>query len=128
MCVQWWVPGACDGVLAGPELDPAAGVVDDDDDEDEVVALVVDVVPGLAEPPVDASATPAAPLPSPAATTAVMMSRRTRPDLLDPIRHPPSVRGPAKRARRRSASGLRSVPSACGAESGGTRAATLSRL
>lgn len=73
--------GLPDGfVLDGAALDPAAGVVD------EVVAVRVDVVLALAEPPVDARATLAMPPPSPAAITAVMTSRRTRQELLDLIR------------------------------------------
>jgi len=72
--------GAPDGVLGVPE-----GVLDGLLEDDEIVAVCVDV-PGLAEPPVDASATPATPPPSPAAATAVMMSRRIRPELETPIR------------------------------------------
>jgi hypothetical protein len=49
------------------------------------VDVAVLVLAGVAEPPVDASATPATPPPSPAATTPVMMSRLMRPELLDPI-------------------------------------------
>jgi MFS family permease len=92
----------------GAELDPAAGVAAD------VVAVWVDEVLGLAGPPVDARATLATPPPSPAATTAVMTSRRTRPGLLDLIR---LLQGatPRSRGRRRTSNGLRSVPNSLGA-------------
>ncbi len=90
-------------MLDGAELDPAAGVADD------VVAVWVDVVLGLAEPPVDARATLATPPPSPAAITAVMTSRRTRPELLDPIRLLQGLT-PLSRGWHRTSSGLRSLP------------------
>jgi hypothetical protein len=81
MCVQWWLPpgGLCCPV-DGDELDPVDG------DELEDVAAWVDVVLALAEPPVDARATPATPPPSAAAIAAVTTSRRMRPAVLDAIR------------------------------------------
>jgi hypothetical protein len=82
-------------LLDGVELDRPAGVLAADEDVDEDVALCVDVVPGLDDPPVAAIAMPATPPPSPAATTAVMTRRRMRPELVDPIGLSPFVRGPA---------------------------------
>lgn len=94
ICVQWCVPADPDvSRVAEPdpaELDPADGDADDDLDEcDDVVdACVVDAL----APPVDASATPVAPAPSPPAMTPVMMSRRTRPPVMETIRLLPSRR------------------------------------
>ena len=89
MCVQWCVP-ADPGVICcaepGPaELDPADGDADDDglDEADDVADACVVAEPAV---PVDASATPVAPAPSPPAMTPVMMSRRTRPPVMEIIR------------------------------------------
>jgi len=73
-----------------------------EEDEDEVVEAF-DVVALVPEPPVDASATPVAPAPTPAATTPVMMSRRARPPILETIRVPPfaTARRVARLARLR---------------------------
>jgi len=60
----------------------------DDDDDDVVDAL--DVVAAVPVPPVEASATPVAPAPTPAATMPVMMSRRVRPPDLETIGFLPS--------------------------------------
>jgi hypothetical protein len=74
MCGQLCVP---DGAGVGDVVD----VDDDDGDElDDVVCAIV--VAAGAAPPVDASATPVAPAPTPAATTPVMRSRRARPPIL----------------------------------------------
>jgi DNA-binding transcriptional ArsR family regulator len=69
--------GTLDGVLDG--------VLDELVEDDEVAAVRVEVL-GLAPPPVDASATPATLPPSPAAMTAVRMSRLMRPEVLHTIR------------------------------------------
>ena len=64
---------------------------DDDGGEDgDDVADVVDAVAAAPEPPVDASATPVAPAPTPAATMPVMISRRVRPPDLETIGFLPS--------------------------------------
>jgi len=94
MFLQWWcVPagpgdvfdpdGARDpaGALVAPddgdEPDDGAAGVDDDADGDDVVEAAAEV-----EPLADASATPVAPAPMPAARNAVMMKRRVRPPLV----------------------------------------------
>jgi hypothetical protein len=78
-----------------PDEDVAPGDADAlGDADDEVVA--VDVVAVVPAPPVDASATPVAPAPTPAATMPVMMSRLARPPTLETIRFLPS-RWPAAR-------------------------------
>ncbi len=69
---------------------------------EEVAAVRADVL-GLAAPPVDANATPATPPPSPAATTAVITSRRIRPESDAPIRLLLPFGAPGARARRRTA-------------------------
>jgi hypothetical protein len=59
---------------------PAGGLADETDAlTGEVVALRVVPVFAADDPLVDASAIPALPAPTPAAITAVMMSRRNRP-------------------------------------------------
>jgi hypothetical protein len=100
MCAQWCV-------LMGPWLGvraDAPGVLDGV--LEEVAAVRADVL-GLAEPPVDANATPATPPPSPAATAAVITSRRIRPELDAPIRlllpFGPQGRGPGAGPRARPA-------------------------
>jgi len=69
-----------------PRLGAPAGALGLLDGVLEDVAAVRAGVLGLAEPPVDAKATPATPPPSPAATAAVITSRRIRPELDAPIR------------------------------------------
>ena len=68
------------GAAAGDELALDDGLAAD---VDEVVRVTV--VPVAAEPPVEASATPVAPAPTPAATMPVMISRRARPPILEAI-------------------------------------------
>jgi hypothetical protein len=86
MCVQWWVP--VDPGVALPAAVP--GEADEDGDGDELgddVEDVVDVVVAAAEPLVEASATPVAPAPIPAARTPVRMSRRARrPPMVETMR------------------------------------------
>jgi hypothetical protein len=91
-CMQRWVP-------ADPGMAPMGGVPaeadeEGDDDGDDVTA-VVDAVAAAPAPPVDASATPVAPAPTPAAATAVMMSRRVRPPILETMGFLPSRRSPS---------------------------------
>jgi hypothetical protein len=90
-------------VPAAPGLGAPDGVLDGLADDDEVVAVRAEVL-GLAVPPVDASATPATPPPSPAAMTAVRMSRLIRPEVLGTIRASPSVLGPRPDGTRRRSS------------------------
>jgi len=87
MWVHLWLP--CE-----PGMDPAwpvpvdAGEDGDDvalGDADDDVVDALDVPAVVAAPPVDASATPVKPAPSPAATTPVMISRRARPPVLETI-------------------------------------------
>jgi hypothetical protein len=91
MCVHLCVPVDPGIVLVWLVPVDADEDGDDDavgDDEDDVVeAFGVDAA--APEPPVDASATPVTPAPTPAATTPVMMSRRVRPPTLETIRVPP---------------------------------------
>jgi hypothetical protein len=82
----------------GDELDAV-----DADELEDVAAACVDVVVALAEPPVDASATPATPPPAAAAIAAVTMSRRMRPAVLD------AIRLLLRSARRAAAVALRSM-------------------
>jgi hypothetical protein len=80
VCVQWCVlaDGApLDPELLGPELADADGDAAELGDDDADVVRV-DVVSAELAPPLDASATPVAPAPSPAAIAPVMISRRTR--------------------------------------------------
>jgi hypothetical protein len=98
MCVQWCVPAVPGVIRAGAEpdpaeLDPADGDADDDglDECDDVVDTCVADPPAA---PVDASATPVAPAPSPPPMMPVMMSRRIRPPVLETIRLLPSRRPP----------------------------------
>jgi hypothetical protein len=103
--VQWCGPADAGVIRAEPELapaelDPVDGDADDDglDDCDAVVDAFVEVAPVAPEPPVDASATPVTPAPSPPAMTPVMMRRRTRPPVMEtisllPSRRPPRVCG-----------------------------------
>src|SRR5579862_5788651 len=85
----------------GPRLGVPAGVLGLLDGVLDDVAAVRTDVAGLAAPPVDANATPAAPPPSPAATAAVITSRRIRPELDAPIRLLLPFGTPGARARRR---------------------------
>jgi hypothetical protein len=99
MWVQWCVP--VDPGMLPARLVPVEVDEDGDDDalgdaEDDVVD-VVDVTAALPAPPVEASATPVAPAPTPAATTPVMMSRRVRPPILETIGFLPSRRLAARR-------------------------------
>jgi hypothetical protein len=104
MWVQWCVPvdpGMVPARLVPVDADEDAADEDGADDalgdaEDDVDD-VVDVTAVVPEPPVDASATPVAPAPSPAATTPVMMSRRARPPVLETIGFLPSRRPAAWR-------------------------------
>ena len=87
MWVQWWVP-AEPGLLA-------AWLVPVDADDDELGVAeddVVDVTAAAPEPPVEASATPVTPAPTPAAAKPVMMRRRARPPVLETIGSLPSRR------------------------------------
>jgi hypothetical protein len=85
------MPGQCVLLAAGrgDELALDDGLAAD---VDEVVCVTV--VPVAAEPPVEASATPVAPAPTPAATMPVMISRRARPPVLEAIWFLPSRRPP----------------------------------
>jgi hypothetical protein len=75
-------------VAAEPDpADPEDGDAAELGDEDADVVLA-DAVPAVPEP-VDASATPETPAPSPAATMPVMMSRRGRAPDLETIGVPP---------------------------------------
>jgi hypothetical protein len=114
-------------------MDPVwpAPVDPDEDGDDDAVAVgdaddeVVDAldVPAVEDGPfVDASATPVAPAPTPAAMTPVMMSRRARPPTLETIRFLPSLR-PAARVRP-----TRLRRSACIAVLADTRSLALSEL
>jgi hypothetical protein len=99
MWVQWCVP--VDPGMLPARLVPVEVDEDGDDDalgdaEDDVVD-VVDVTAALPAPPVEASATPVAPAPTPAATTPVMMSHRVRPPILETIGFLPSRRPAARR-------------------------------
>lgn len=78
-------------VPAGPVPVGADGDADGEDEtaEDDVVE-VVEVVAVDAEPPVDASATPVAPAPTPAATMPVTINRRPRPPIVEFIWFLPS--------------------------------------
>ena len=90
MCGQGCVP-----VGAG-----VGDVVDADDDGDELDDVVCAiVVAAVAAPGVDASATPVAPAPTPAATIPVISSRWARPPILKAIWFLPSRRPrPARRS------------------------------
>jgi hypothetical protein len=72
---------------------PAGGVPveadEDGADDGDDVADVVEAVAAAPEPPVDASATPVAPAPTPAATMPVRTSRRVRLPVMEVIRLPP---------------------------------------
>jgi hypothetical protein len=72
-------------VLVELEPDPVDGDDDADgvDDSEVVAARCVDVVVDVAEPLVEASATPVIPALRPPAITAVMISRRTRTPVLE---------------------------------------------
>jgi hypothetical protein len=96
-------------VRAGPV--PVGADVDGEEDaaEDDVVE-VVEVVAVDAEPPVEASATPVAPAPTPAATIPATMSRRPRPPIVEFIRFPPFRRPAAERGRRTFSIRLRRGP------------------
>jgi hypothetical protein len=89
--------------------------VGDDALDGEDVDDVVDA--GVDDPPVDASATPVAPAPTPAASTPVMIIRLTRLPVLDTIRFPPSgtPRGPLPGPRSASLCGARPPASRTGA-------------
>ncbi len=90
MCVHLCLlvdPGMVPAGLVPVEADEDG---DDAGDEEDDVVDVVDVVAAAPEPPVDASATPVAPAPTPAATMPVMMSRRVRPPVLETIGFLPS--------------------------------------
>jgi hypothetical protein len=90
MFLQWWRVPAGPGVvldLAGGVLDPAGGAVaglDDGAPDADVDADGDDVVEATAEsePLAAAIATPVAPAPMPAATSAVMIRRWPRPFLM----------------------------------------------
>jgi hypothetical protein len=84
MCVQWCLPGAGEWADPEPADGEAAGEDCVDDERDDVVDAGED-----AEPLVAAMATPAAPAPMPAARKAVMISRRTRPPVMDVMWLPP---------------------------------------
>ena len=101
MWVQWCVPADPGAIRAGAEpdpaeLEPADGDADGDglDESDDVVDTCVPDPPAV---PVDASATPVAPAPSPPAIMPVMMSRRTRPPVMETIRLPPFSTAAAER-------------------------------
>ena len=85
-------PGLGGGVPpAGPAppdggLDGAADGDDEELGEEDVDVVRTVVVVADPDPPVEASATPATPAPSPAAIAPVMMSRRMRPSVLETIR------------------------------------------
>ena len=113
-------PGAPDGA----ELEPAAGV----DDDDVVDVLVVECAGVLVEPLVDARATPVTPPPTAAAIAAVSRSRRTRPELLEPMWLPPSVLGPRWRGPGAGPPVACALPSGCEAEPHDLRSGTLSVL
>ncbi len=88
MWVQWCVPadaGMLPAWLVPADVD-AGGDDDVPGDADDEVVDVVDVTAVVPAPPVDASATPVTPAPTPAAATPVMMSRRARPPILETIR------------------------------------------
>lgn len=100
ICVQWCVPAG--GVVLDPELldpellDPELADADGDAEElgeDDADVVRVVVVPAELAPPLDASATPVAPAPSPAAIAPVMISRRTRLPALETIGLPPFPAG-----------------------------------
>jgi hypothetical protein len=106
-------------VLAGAELDPVDGDDDADgvDDDDVVVAVCVDVVADVPEPPVAASATPVTPALRPPASTAVMISRRALVPVLETMLssspdEPRLARRTVSRLRGRPGSGP-STDSAC---------------
>jgi hypothetical protein len=98
MCVQWCVPAVPGVIRAVAEPDPAElGLADGDADDDGLDECDDVVDTWVADPPaapVDASATPVAPAPSPPAMMPVMMSRRTRPPVMETIRLLPSRRPP----------------------------------
>ena len=89
-CVQGWVPAEPGMVPVGGAPTEADEDGDDDGDDDgEDVADVVEAVAPAPEPRVDASATPVAPAPNPAATMPVRMSRRVRLRVMEVISVPP---------------------------------------
>lgn len=100
-------PGIVPGELVPADADDDGDELGDAEDDD---VDVVDAVPAAPELPVDASATPVTPAPTPAATTPVMMSRRVRPPNLETIGFLPSRRPPRGAAGSPSGITLRGCP------------------